>query len=96
MTWDMIVRIWLVAVLGTFLAACGSAPKERVVYRTVEKPVLVPCRPAIGERPEYPTIARPIATEIAQQMKDLHEERKLRMGREAELEAAIEGCADRP
>lgn len=93
MTWDIIARIWLVAVLGAFLASCGSVPKERVVYRTVEKPVLVPCRPDIGERPEYPTIARPIATEIAQQMKDLHEERKLRMGWETELEAALAGCA---
>lgn len=88
--------IWIVAIAAATLAACSTAPKERVVYRTVEKPVLVPCRPPVGERPEYPTIARPIATEIAQQMKDLHEERKLRMGREAELEAALAGCAGQP
>lgn len=78
------------------LAACSSPPKERIVIQRVEVPIYQPCSPVLSAKPIYPTDAGPISTDIAQQMKDLHEDRKLRKAREMELEAGLKGCASHP
>lgn len=78
------------------LAACSSPPKERIVIQRVEVPIYQPCNPVLSAKPIYPTDAGPISTDIAQQMKDLHEDRKLRKAREMELEAGLKGCASHP
>lgn len=84
------------AALCFSLAACSSPPKERIVIQRVEVPIYQPCNPVLSAKPIYPTDAGPISTDIAQQMKDLHEDRKLRKAREMELEAGLKGCASHP
>ena len=71
----------------------GCATKERIVYRPVPTPVYQPCKTDVDLSPVFPTDKEPIAAKIDQQMRDLHEDRKLRKAWEAEAIAALKGCA---
>lgn len=84
------------AIAAALLLTACATPKERVVYKTVAVPIYQPCTPALSPKPDYPTLAAPVAADIFDQMRTLLVERDMRAAREVELEAAVSGCAAHP
>lgn len=86
------MRLLFIPLALLLLSACAT-PKERVVYQRVEVPIFQPCAPKVSERPVYPTLITPVASDVFEQMRTLLVERDMRQAREVELEAAVAGCA---
>lgn len=85
----------LAIAVALLLTACAT-PKERIVYQRVEVPIFQACAPKLGEKPAYPTLLAPVATDVFEQMRTLLVERDMRQARELELEAAVSGCSAHP
>ncbi len=87
-----------IAILASLLllTACATdnAPKP-ITTVTVRVPVNVPCRPDIGAAPDYPDTDAAIkaAPDLFARVRLIVAGRLLRIQREAELNAAIKGCA---
>lgn len=84
------------AIAAALLLTACATPKERIVYQRVEVPIFQACAPKLGEKPVYPTLLAPVATDVFEQMRTLLVERDMRQARERELEAAVSGCAAHP
>lgn len=82
------------------LAACatdGVQPNLNVITKTVVIPTPVPCKPALGPEPNYPTTAQIVAApNIAERAKLYAADRQMRIARAAEMTAALKGCASIP
>lgn len=85
------------AILSITLSACAAtAPvTPQVVTREVQIPVAVKCHPDIGPEPSYPDTdaALKAAPDLYTKVADLVAGRLLRIAREAQLNAALSGCA---
>lgn len=79
--------------VASFLASCASAPRERIVYQTVEVPVAARCTVDV-ERPDLP--ATPEAIKAAPDIEALarlyRADWLLTRPYMAALEAALSGC----
>jgi hypothetical protein len=76
------------------LTACATASEPRIEVREVRVPVAVKCATDPGPRPEYPDTDAALAAvkDVFEASKLVMAGRALRIGREAELEAAVSGC----
>jgi len=85
--------LFLVALLC--LTGCAAKPEPKIEIRTVNIPVAVPCKVDIGEKPKYPDTDEALisASNILERAMLVMAGRILRIQREIELEAAINGCA---
>lgn len=83
-----------VIIAGLSVAACQTTAEPRIEVREVRVPVAVPCATDPGPRPEYPDTDAAIAgaPNVFELAKLYRAGRALRIGREAELEAAVSGC----
>lgn len=86
-------RPWAAAALALTLTACATAPEPRIITRTVEVPVSVPCAVSVTE-PAYVDTDEAIAG-----APNLYELAKLyaagrlqRIGALGEYRAAVSGC----
>jgi len=93
-------RLLIVACLAAvspMLAACPAAtlPEPKLQTQIVQVPVPVACRPNLGPDPSYPDADEALArvTDIYAGTQLLVAGRKLRIAREGELKAALQGCA---
>lgn len=79
-----------------FTCVACSTPREPAI-RTVEVkvPIPTPCAAKPGPAPNYPDSDAALkgAPNLAEALKLLLAGRVLRIGREAELEAAVKGCS---
>lgn len=85
-----------VAILAALtLTACASTPAPRIEYRDVKVAIPVKCAINPGQDPTYPDTDEAIkaAPDIAEKVRLLLAGRFLRIGREAELKAAVAGCS---
>lgn len=87
-----------IAVLAAALALAGCAdklPGEAPMPATVQVPVAVTCTPDIGPAPQYPDTDTALAgvPDIFEGVKLLKAGRLMRIAREAQLNAALAGCA---
>jgi hypothetical protein len=91
-----VLTIATASVLAWPLSACNTVPREPPI-RTVEVrvPVSTPCAAKPGPAPNYPDSDAALrgAPNLAEALKLLLAGRLLRIGREAELEAAVKGCS---
>ncbi len=81
----------LSAAAALALTACTTP--ERIVYRNVTTPIFQPCKTDVNTDPTFPLDTGPIATDIAQAVKDLHADRKARQAWTKEAVSALKGCA---
>ena len=88
-------RVAMVAVAGAALAACAGAPGGGPAVRTVTLPTPIACRADVGAPPGYPDTdgALRAAPDLFARVRLLAAGRLLRMVRERELMAALDGCA---
>lgn len=90
-------RLVLLLMLG--VTGCATAPPPEPIVKTVIQTVSVPtpvkCRPAIGPDPAYPDADKALAgvTDVFDGVRLLMAGRALRIAREGELKAALQGCA---
>jgi hypothetical protein len=84
----------LAVVAALTLAACQTTAEPRIEVREVRVPVAVKCATDPGPRPEYPDTDAALAAvrDVFEAAKLVMAGRALRIGREAELEAAVSGC----
>lgn len=79
------------------LGACGTVPAPEPIVQTkvVEVPVPTPCKPQLSPEPQYPDTDEALAgvTDVFQGTQLLKAGRKMRIAREGELDAALQGCA---
>lgn len=82
--------------LAALLVGCASPPPPEPIIKTVtvNVPVAVHCNPEIGADPQYPDTPKAIqnAQSIFERVRILLAARIMRMQRERELVAALEGC----
>jgi hypothetical protein len=77
------------------LAACATAPSEKVVTKTVTVPVPVSCAPKLPDKTHYPDTPEgggAQATNIAERTQRVLAGIAERDARIRDLEAALEGC----
>jgi hypothetical protein len=88
------VKRLAVIIAGLSVAACQTTAEPRIEVREVLTPVAVKCATDPGPRPEYPDTDAAIAgaPNVFELAKLYRAGRALRIGREAELEAAVSGC----
>jgi hypothetical protein len=88
------LRLAALAVIPLILTACATASEPRIEVREVRVPVAVKCATDPGPRPEYPDTDAALAAvkDVFEASKLVMAGRALRIGREAELEAAVSGC----
>jgi hypothetical protein len=88
------VRVGCVLLLTLALSACAHRPEPRIETVEVPVPIAVKCAADPGPTPTYPDsdAALRAAPNIFERTKLLLAGRKLRIGREGELEAAVSGC----
>jgi hypothetical protein len=88
------VKRLAVIIAGLSVAACQTTAEPRIEVREVRVPVAVKCAIDPGPRPEYPDTDAAIAgaPNVFELAKLYRAGRALRIGREAELEAAVSGC----
>lgn len=88
--------ICLAALALATLTACGSNPKPepRIITRTVEVPVSVPCAVSVTE-PTFPDTDEALAgaADIFEAAKLVMAGRLMRMAALGEYRAAVKGCA---
>ena len=83
-----------VIIAGLSVAACQTTAEPRIEVREVRVPVAIKCATDPGPRPEYPDTDAALAAvrDVFEAAKLVMAGRALRIGREAELEAAVSGC----
>jgi hypothetical protein len=88
------VKRLAVIIAGLSVAACQTTAEPRIEVREVRVPVAVKCATDPGPRPEYPDTDAALAAvrDVFEASKLVMAGRALRIGREAELEAAVSGC----
>jgi hypothetical protein len=92
--------LWLLAPL-LLMAGCATTGEPRIVTREVLVPVPTPCPDRRGPAPTYPDTPEALRRQagetpdqhLARVAPPLLAGRELRIGREAENEAQITGCA---
>lgn len=86
----------LAITLTMLLAACSTAPKERIVTKEVKVPVPVACKVDIPPTPAYEGDTMDLSQDIFGLVKGLLIEREQRKITEADLRARLVGCAGHP
>ncbi|WP_374660900.1 hypothetical protein [Phenylobacterium sp.] len=86
----------LAIALTMLLAACSTAPKERIVTKEVKVPVPVACKVDIPPTPAYEGDTMDLSQDIFGLVKGLLIEREQRRITEADLRARLVGCAGHP
>ena len=88
------MRLLIATASALTLTACATASEPTIRTVRVEVPVAVKCATDPGPRPEYPDTDAAIAgaPNVFELAKLYRAGRALRIGREAELEAAVSGC----
>lgn len=86
-------RPWAAAAIGLTLTACATAPEPRIITRTVEIPIAVPCAEEVKE-PDYVDTDEAIAGAPNQyELAKLYRAGRLqRIGALGEYRAAVSGC----
>lgn len=86
-------RPWAAAALALTLTACATAPEPRIITRTVDVPVSVPCAVSVTE-PAYVDTDEAIAgaPDIYELSKLFKAGRLQRIGALGEYRAAVSGC----
>jgi len=88
------MRLLIATASALTLTACATASEPTIRTVRVEVPVVVKCATDPGPRPEYPDTDAALAAvkDVFEAAKLVMAGRALRIGREAELEAAVSGC----
>lgn len=88
-------RPWAAAALALTLTACATAPEPRIITRTVEVPVSVPCAVSVTE-PAYVDTDEAIAgaSNVYELSKLYAAGRLQRIGALGEYRAAVKGCRE--
>jgi hypothetical protein len=80
------------ACLPILLAACTTTPTIQTVIQRVEVPIATPCKTETPTAPEYNFPKVLPAQDVFDKTKALLADRKLSLGYEAELLAALQSC----
>lgn len=83
----------LVLIAALFLAGCATdGPVIQTVVQKVEVPVSVPCKAKVPTKPDFNFDKLSIAHDIFDKTKATLADRKLHLGYETELLAALNSC----
>lgn len=82
----------LVLILALMLSACASSPIISTVVQKVEVPVTIPCKAEEPVKPDFNFDKLAEENDIFDKAKALLADRKLHLGYETELSAALKSC----
>ena len=86
------MRNKLILILVLMLSACASNPVISTVVQKVEVPVAIPCKAQVPTKPEFSFDSLSEDKDIFEKIKALLADRKLHLGYETELSAALDSC----
>jgi hypothetical protein len=83
---------YLYIVLAILLSGCASDPVIQVKTVTVEVPVQIPCKAIVPAKPDFNFDKLGADNDVFDKTKAVLADRKLHLGYEAELLAALNSC----
>lgn len=88
-------RLLVCGLCGVFCSACATAPDRPVLHETLV-PLIATCHPAISPSLEAPDTDQALleAPDLFARVRLLLAGRLVRIARQRDLEAALQGCAE--